>query len=425
MRASHLFVTALAAAILTAGCQHKTEVPALSGPSSLSITLNVTATPDRISQDGSAQSSIQVQAIGPDGKPLSGLPIRMDIFSGGTMFDFGSLSTKSIVTGSDGIARVVYTAPPPSTTQTINTVTVRATALGSDAQTANSFNVDIRLMPTGVILPPADPPVPAFTISPQPVALNVPSTFDASTSTPGNGSTSITSYQWNFGDGGTASGRVVTHTYTTTGTFSGTLTVTNDRGVSANLPIAVTLGGDTSDAFSGDWITSPAGAVAGQAILFNADAVKTTPGHQVTVFNWNFGDLDTTQPTSGFLVTHTFANAGTYNVVLSVQDDLGRRKVFGPKAITVTSGNPVASFTNSVSNPLTHTITFDGSGSAAVGGATIVSYQWSFGDGTSSGASSSSVISHSYAAAASYTVRLTVTDDQGRTGTFQTSVTVP
>ncbi len=80
MRASHLVVSALAAAALSAACQHKTEVPALSGPSSLSVTLNVTATPDRISQDGSAQSGIQVQAIGPDGKPLSGLPIRVDLF---------------------------------------------------------------------------------------------------------------------------------------------------------------------------------------------------------------------------------------------------------------------------------------------------------------------------------------------------------
>jgi hypothetical protein len=210
MRASHLFVTALAAVVLTAGCQHKTEVPALSGPSSLSTTLNVTATPDRISQDGSAQSSVQIQAIGPDGKVLSGVPIRVDLLLDGVLQDYGTLSSKSVVTGSDGIARTVYTAPPPATNQTINTVTVRAVALGNDAQATHIFSADIRLMPIGVILPPANPPVPSFTISPQPVLLNVPSTFDASASTPGAGSASITSYAWNFGDGGTASGRVVT-----------------------------------------------------------------------------------------------------------------------------------------------------------------------------------------------------------------------
>jgi PKD repeat protein len=428
MRASYLVVSALAAAALSAACQHKAEAPPLSGPSSLSTTLNVTATPDSISQDGAAQSSVQVQAIGPDGRPMSGVAIRLDMSVDGVLFDYGTLSSKSIVTGSDGIARAVYTAPPAppaSSSGTVTRVVVSAYPVGNDAQTTHAFETQIRLMPIGVILPPAEAPVPAFTISPQPVTLNVPATFDASASTPGSGSSSITSYQWNFGDGGTASGRVVTHTYTTTGTFSGTLTVTNDRGVSASVPIAVTLGGDSSDAFTGDWITSPAGPIAGQAILFNADAVRTTPGHQVTVFNWNFGDLDTTQPTSGFLVTHTFANAGTYNVVLSVQDDLGRRKVFPAKPVTVTSGNPVASFTTSVANPLTHTITFDGSASAAVGGATIVSYQWSFGDGSSSGALSGPVTSHPYAAAASYTVRLTVTDSLGRTGTFQASVAVP
>ncbi len=425
MRASYLVVTALAAAVLTAACTHKTEVPGFSGPSGLSTTLTVTATPDRISQDGAATSAIQVQAIGPDGRALSGIPVRLDLFINGDLQDYGSLTSKSVTTGSDGIARAVYTAPPPSTSQSVTTVTIRAVPISNDAQTANVFAADIRLMPIGVILPPAGAPTAVFTISPTPVQLNVPTTFDASASQPGNGAVSITSYQWNFGDGTTANGKVVTHTYTTTGTYTGTLTVTNDRGLSATAPISVTLGGDTSDAITGDWIISPVGPIAGQPVSFNADGVKSTAGHQVVTYNWNFGDLDTTQPTSGFLVTHTFASAGTYNVVLSVVDDLGRKKVFAPKAITVGSGNPTASFTSSVANAATHTMNFDGSASTAVGTATIVSYQWAFGDGSFSGVLSSSTTTNSYGAAGSYTVRLTVTDSAGRTGTFQISVTVP
>lgn len=421
-------LVALLAAVTSAACVHQAEVPSLSGPSGLATTLTVTATPDRISQDGSAQSSIQVRAIGPDGRPLSGLAIRLDLLIDGVLQDFGLLNTKSVVTGSDGMARTVYTAPPPSpasASPTSTTVMVRAVPLGTDAQAANGFFAEIRLMPIGVILPPSGAPTAVFTTSPTPVQLNVPTTFDASASTPGTGASAITSYQWLFGDGTTASGQVVTHTYTTIGTFNGSLTVTNDRGVSATAPLAVTLGGDTSDAFSGDWIISPLSPVANQAILFNADAVKSTPGHQIVQYNWNFGDLSTNQPTTGFLVTHTFATAGTYNVVLSVLDDLGRKKVFPAKAITVGSGNPVATFTSSVSNAGTHTMVFDATGSAAVGTATIVSYQWSFGDGASSGTLSGTTTSHSYTAAGSFTVRLTVTDSVGRTGTFQASVTVP
>ena len=60
----------LVAAVALAGCTvHQTEAPGLAGPSDLALSIRVTALPDSISQDGGSQSSIQVTAIGPDGKP--------------------------------------------------------------------------------------------------------------------------------------------------------------------------------------------------------------------------------------------------------------------------------------------------------------------------------------------------------------------
>ncbi len=56
--------------------------------------------------------------------------------------------------------------------------------------------------------------------------------------------------------------------------------------------------------------------------------------------------------------------------------------------------------------------TFDGSNSYDPDG-TIVSYLWDFGDGTTV---PGSVVSHSYAAAGTYTAVLTVTDNHGLTG---------
>jgi PKD repeat protein len=409
------------AAVSGACTVHKTEVPALSGPSGLARTLTVTALPDRISQDGASQSAIQVQAIGPDGRPVSGLAIRMDMEVGGQLADYGTLAARTIVTGSDGIARTMYTAPaaaPPPANQTVTTVSIRAIPIGNDAQSSGQFNAEIRLMPVGVILPPAGTPTAAFTFTPSPVEVNVPTNFDGSSSQPGTNASAIASYSWNWGDGSAdSSGRNVTHTFTSGGNFTVTLTVTNDRGFSASTPQSI--GVSASDPFTGDWIISPLGPVVGQSIIFNADQVQTSAGHQVTTFNWNFGDGGTA---SGFLVNHTFTQAGIYNVVLSVADDLGRKKVFGAKAITVGTGAPTVVISFSPTSPTAgNAINFNSSGTTFNGGATAASYQWDFGDGTTS---TSANPSKTFGAAGSYNVTLTVTDSQGRSATARVTVTV-
>lgn len=63
---------------------------------------------------------------------------------------------------------------------------------------------------------------------------------------------------------------------------------------------------------------------------------------------------------------------------------------------------------------------FDGSTSSDLDG-TIVSYAWDFGDGYSA---SGAIVSHTYSAAGSYTVSLTVIDDDGATGTDTANVTI-
>jgi PKD repeat protein len=77
---------------------------------------------------------------------------------------------------------------------------------------------------------------------------------------------------------------------------------------------------------------------------------------------------------------------------------------------------PTASFTSRCSG-LTCTFT---NGSSDSDGS-IVGRSWNFGDGATS---TSNNPSRTYAAAGTYTVRLTVTDDDGATGTTTASVTV-
>jgi len=84
--------------------------------------------------------------------------------------------------------------------------------------------------------------------------------------------------------------------------------------------------------------------------------------------------------------------------------------------ILVANSPPVAAFTDSATSAVytAETIAFNGADSYDTDGR-IVSYSWDFGDGsTATGATAS----HAYAQAGSYTVFLTVTDDDGATDTM-------
>ena len=91
-------------------------------------------------------------------------------------------------------------------------------------------------IPTGgsdssrIAITPDPAPAASFTVTNAPVGS--PTTFNASASATAVGT--IVSYVWNFGDGTTfaSSSPIVTHTYTSAGPFTVTLTVTNSAGTS-------------------------------------------------------------------------------------------------------------------------------------------------------------------------------------------------
>jgi len=133
---------------------------------------------------------------------------------------------------------------------------------------------------------------------------------------------------------------------------------------------------------------------------FDASGSKDSYG-TITSYAWNFGDGTTG---AGASLAHTYAGGGNYTVKLIVTDNSGAT---GTKIQAFTI-NPVASFTFSC-NGLT--CNFDGSGSKDLN-ATITSYAWNFGDGTSGAGVTTG---HTYAAGGSYNITLTVTGSLGRT----------
>ena len=102
-------------------------------------------------------------------------------------------------------------------------------------------------VPTGPGDGPPDPPPAAnvgpsasFTVSVEEGIAPVDIAFNGAGSTDSDGS--IASYSWTFGDGGTASGAQVTHTFTTVGMFYIELTVVDDRGGQDSIRRAVFVG---------------------------------------------------------------------------------------------------------------------------------------------------------------------------------------
>jgi len=138
------------------------------------------------------------------------------------------------------------------------------------------------------------------------------------------------------------------------------------------------------------------------------------PDGSVVSWDWNFGDGNTsTAQNPG----HTYAAEGTYTVTLTVTDNDGATDSIS-KDVTVTGPNlpPVADFTFTTTD-LTANFTdasYDPDG-------TIVSWDWNFGDGNTSTAQNPG---HTYAAPGTYTVTLTVTDNDGATDSISKDVTV-
>jgi PKD repeat protein len=309
-----------------AGCSlDKQTTPPLSGPSELGLAIGVTATPDIITQDGQSQATIRVQALDAASQPVSGLALRAETLVGGLPVDLGFLSTKSLSTGADGRATLVYRSPaPPSPSQTSDIlIEVAITPVGTNYTGANTKSVLIRLARPGVILPPNGTPTAKFFFSPTTPKVDEDVFFDGSASTDSDGT--IVTYYWSFGDGRThtSSEPTVRHVYGLAGTYNVTLTVTDDRGLTASTtPSSVTVAASTDPTAA--FVVSPAAPKANTIVNFNASGSKAAPGRTIVEYIWDFGDGSPVVSTSNALVNHTFFPAGGYNVTLKVVDSTGK-----------------------------------------------------------------------------------------------------
>ncbi|WP_146904562.1 PKD domain-containing protein [Cellulomonas aerilata] len=144
-------------------------------------------------------------------------------------------------------------------------------------------------------------------------------------------------------------------------------------------------------------------------------AGSTDRDGRIVAYAWDNGDGTTT---SGAAASHTYPAAGTYPVTLTVTDDRGATAT-ARRDVTVTAPN-VAPTAAVAATPTGLTVALDGTRSTDADG-TITSYAWAYGDGTTGTGATGT---HTYPAAGTYTVALTVTDNRGATARTQRAVTV-
>lgn len=426
-------ISTAALLLLSAACTTSQQtVPPLAGPSEFALSLKVTATPDSISKDGASQSAIAVNAFDANGKGISGLALRVDMAVDGTVVDFGTLSARTIVTNTNGQASTVYTAPLPSPVDggIGSVVTIVATPTSNNFQTVTPQIATIRLVPTGVILPPGGSPTAAFTMSPSNVTVNVPVVFDASTSKSTDGSP-IATYAWNFGDGTSGTGKTVSHAFRSNDTFMVTLTVTTSRGLSASTSQTVS---PAASSLTAAFTISPDKAVANQPLTFDATTSKVPAGAQIVDYMWTFGDNTDVLHTTSPVIQHTYfvPSDGTFTATLTIADNFGNTSSTKLSFSVVGVGKPaLAAFTWS---PIPGTpnvpVTFDASlsGPGGPNNGSIVSHTWDFGDNTgilgTGPQFGGSIVPHTYTKPGNYIVTLTVTTNTGATGSVTHTVLV-
>ncbi|HOH28245.1 MAG TPA: PKD domain-containing protein, partial [Candidatus Hydrogenedentes bacterium] len=338
------------------------------------------------------------EPIGPTAN-FSGGPT--DILTGGTVF-FGDASqpgtaliTNWAWTFGDGETSTlkspshVYAAP--GVYEVSLTVT---TSVGSDTKTVPGFVV--------VSEPPAPvPPVADFTAWPTSITIGETVQF-ADMSLPG--STPITGWTWDFGDGEGGIGQAPVHVFNSAGLYDVALTVTSDSG--SNLVVksgyihVIEPGGPTAN-FMGV-------PTVGTRPLMVSFTDLSLPGDEpITSWQLDFGDGGvSTEPNP----VYTYANTGVYSVTLIVTTLAGADQRIRNNYVTVTAPKgPTAEF-SAVPTGGMKPLTVQFVDLSAPGDRPITGWAWNFGDG---GASTEPSPTHVYNSAGAYTVQLTVTTEVG------------
>ncbi len=259
-------------------------------------------------------------AWSPDGTRLAFTSNRDDGFSWEVyVVEFGGQATRLTVGGKDYHSYYPPAWSPDGAQIAVQFHTQQSGALSDAMYVMNADGSGVTLLAdstpftnrpawTGVSAPPPpnQPPVAAFTSSCGALSC-------ALTSSSSDPDGTISTYTWDFGDGQTSAAQNPSHTYAAPGTYTVTLTVTDNGGATNSVAHAMTVTPPNQPPVAA--FTSSCSALTCAFTSTSSDVDGS-----ISAYSWTFGDGATSTVQNP---SHTYAANGTYSVTLGVTDNQG------------------------------------------------------------------------------------------------------
>ncbi|MEO8295733.1 MAG: PKD domain-containing protein [Gemmatimonadota bacterium] len=327
----------------------------------LDVTLDMTADAAQTvgaiqAEVGFDQSVVHYDSIAPDR-----LQNIVDNASAPGKIVFGAFTTTAAGrSGSVRVARLFFTVIG-GIGQTTRTQTRNVQASSSSNSGAVRFDSQIGTIEATFTTGTAasnQPPV-AQVNGPYAGTPGVPVTFSSASSSDPDGS--IDTFEWNFGDGSSGTGVSPAHSYANPGSYTVTLTVTDNLGATGQNQTTVTIAGSGGNQPPVAESNGPYTGSAGTAIGFSS-AGSFDPDGTIASYQWAFGDGASG---AGQNPVHVYAASGTYTATLTVTDNSGSvasdgaTVSVGPAAASPITWSESFGSINPVDSMVTLTVTLD------------------------------------------------------------------